>query len=83
LEQFIAIRESLRSDVDSSVIWRKSSLSGYNANCIEVASLAADTVGVRDSKNPQGRILNFTAAQWDTFLGGVRIGEFDRKPGSR
>lgn len=37
-----------------------------------------DTIRVRDSTNPDGRVLSFTAAEWDAFIGGVRNGEFDR-----
>lgn len=59
--------------------WVKSSLSGYNTNCVEVSGLSGDTIIVRDSKNPQGGVLNFTTAEWDAFIGGVRNGEFDRK----
>ena len=63
--------------------WIKSSLSAHNGNCVEVAGLTGDTIRVRDSKNPLGGILNFTPAEWDAFIGGVRNGEFDRKPGAR
>lgn len=63
--------------------WVKSSLSAHNGNCVEVAGLAGDTIRVRDSKNPRGGILNFTISEWDAFIGGVRNGEFDRKPGNR
>jgi hypothetical protein len=63
----------------SSGVWMKSSLSAHNGNCVEVAGLADDIIRVRDSKNPRGGILNFTQAEWDVFIGGVRNGEFDRK----
>jgi hypothetical protein len=58
--------------------WRKSSLTVYNGNCVEVAGLEDDIVLVRDSKNPRGGILSFTPADGDAFIGGVRLGEFDR-----
>jgi hypothetical protein len=57
----------------------KSSLSAYNGNCVEVAGLADERIRVRDSKNPRGGVLNFTPAEWDAFIGGVRNGEFDRR----
>ena len=50
---------------------------GSNA-CVEVAFLG-DTVAVRDSKNPKTAPLIFTKAEWTTFIGGVKDGEFDCK----
>ncbi|MFF4412570.1 DUF397 domain-containing protein [Streptosporangium sp. NPDC001559] len=62
----------------STTVWRKSSLSGGNGGqCVEVAGLTGGTA-VRDSKNPEGPSLLFTAAEWRTFVEGVKTGEFDR-----
>jgi hypothetical protein len=55
----------------------KSSLSFSNGNCVEVASLPDGAIGVRDSKDSEGPVLRFTSDEWDAFLGGVRLGEFD------
>ena len=41
--------------------WRKSSFSGTNADCVEVAH-APELAAVRDSKNPTGPVLAFPAA---------------------
>jgi hypothetical protein len=57
--------------------WIKSSLSFSNSNCVEVASLPAGEIGVRDSKDSEGPVLRFTPGEWHAFLGGVRKGEFD------
>jgi Domain of unknown function (DUF397) len=73
------ILSTRHSDDGSADIWIKSSLSAYNGNCVEVAGLANDRIRVRDSKRPRGAVLNFTPAEWDAFIGGVRNGEFDRK----
>jgi hypothetical protein len=62
----------------SDSYWIKSSLSFSNGNCVEVASLPDDEVGVRDSKNSEGPVLRFTPDEWQAFVGGVRNGEFDR-----
>lgn len=70
----------MRSGDDPSHDWIKSSFSTHNGNCVEVAGLAGGTIRVRDSKNPRGGVLNFTTANWDAFIGGVRTGEFDCKP---
>ena len=61
--------------------WTKSSLSAANGNCVEVADLSGDPIKVRNSRDANGPILRFTPAEWDAFLGGVRNGEFDRRPG--
>jgi hypothetical protein len=49
-----------------------------NGNCVEVAGLAGEFIGVRDSVNPRGTILGLSRGGWDAFVGGVRNGEFDR-----
>lgn len=62
-----------------SLAWQKSSFSGQqdNSNCVEVASLADGGRAVRDSKNPHGDVLRFTAGVWAAFVKGVHAGEFD------
>ena len=46
-------------------LWRKSSHSNGQANCIEVA--AAGVVAVRDSKSPDGTRLTFPPDAWRRF----------------
>jgi hypothetical protein len=58
--------------------WVKSSLSFANGNCVEVASLDGNEIGVRNSRDAHGAVLRFTPDEWHAFLGGVRNGEFDR-----
>ncbi len=61
-----------------SVKWFKSSRSGNNGACVEVARLGEDGIGVRDTKaRGQGPILTFTRAEWDAFIDGAKLGEFD------
>lgn len=66
-------------DLDlTSAIWRKSTRSGSNGgHCVEVALNLPGVVAVRDSKNPDGSALAFTADEWRAFLAGARTGEFD------
>jgi hypothetical protein len=67
------------SDIAGSTTdWVKSSLSFANGNCVEVASLQDEGIGVRDSKDAEGLVLRFTPAEWSAFIGGVKLGEFDR-----
>jgi hypothetical protein len=62
----------------SGAAWRKSSRSGANGDCVEVAGNLPGTVAVRDSKNPDAGTLTLHPAQWTAFVTGIRAGEFDR-----
>jgi hypothetical protein len=57
--------------------WRKSTRSTSGGNCVEVAKASDGRIGVRDSKNRTGPQLIFTPSEWDAFIGGVHLGEFD------
>jgi len=54
--------------------WFKSSYT--NTECVEV-HIAPDWIAVRDSKNPDGPVLQFNPAEWRAFLAGAKDGEFD------
>lgn len=56
--------------------WLKSSRSGGSENCVEIAFLPGLAVGVRDSKDPAGPALVFTAAEWSSFTGAITRGVF-------
>lgn len=58
----------------STAAWFKSSRSGGDKNCVEVAFLADGAVGIRDSKNPAGPALVVGPAAWDSFLASVARG---------
>lgn len=60
-------------DADSARAWRRSSRSYGGGNCVEAASHHGALIDVRDSKDPQGGVLQFTSAQWNAFIVGVRI----------
>ena len=72
--------------------WRRSSFStGSDTTCVEVAlgdpglddpglddaELDERAVLLRDSKDPAGPVLRFTATEWRVFLRGVYAGEFE------
>lgn len=60
-------RGTLPGDDLSRAVWRKSTYSGGNGSCVEVADLDR-AVAVRDSKNPDGPKLIVTRDSWDTFI---------------
>lgn len=56
--------------------WRKAQSSVGNGACVELAP-ADGMVAIRDSKDPNGPVLRYTAAEWHAFLDGAKKGEFD------
>ncbi len=56
----------------SRAVWRKSSYSGANGNCVEVACHVPDVVAVRDSNDPGGPELAFSPQQWKAFTRAVK-----------
>lgn len=52
-------------------VWRKSSRSGNNGQCVEVRDRGAQ-VDVRDSKAPTAGMLSFDPAAWSAFTGSLK-----------
>ena len=89
------LRNGMRVSQLRGVTWRKSSRSGpTGGNCVEMAALPGSVlelpgsvldgapggaVAVRDSWQPDGPALIFTAATWQAFTGGLAAG-LDRRP---
>jgi hypothetical protein len=67
----------------SRATWRKSSYSnGSGGSCVEIAVLTPasdheDDIAVRDSKDPHGPALTFTAPQWRDFTAAIKAHELD------
>jgi Domain of unknown function (DUF397) len=63
--------------------WQKSSLSVNNGQCVQVrfrkssASTYNGNILMRNSRDSDGSQLSFTEGEWNAFIGGVKLGEFD------
>ncbi|MET8872802.1 DUF397 domain-containing protein [Nocardia sp. NPDC004604] len=57
----------------------QSARSSASRDCVEVAFLDGELVGIRDSKNPTGPALVFTAHEWNAFTAGLIDGEFSQQ----
>jgi len=62
----------------SALSWTKSSFSHANGNCVEVADLPNGKVGLRNSRDASGPVLQIPPEEWRAFLSGAQNGEFDR-----
>jgi len=63
----------------SGAPWRKSSLSGEGASCVEMAFVDND-VAVRDTKDRDGGTLIFSRTEWNAFIGNIKNGKLDALP---
>lgn len=57
--------------------WQKSRLSKSNGNCVEIATLPAGQVAVRNSRHPTGPALIYTRAEIAALIQGAKDGDFD------
>ena len=53
--------------MSNELVFHKSSYSGVNNNCVEVAELPCGAA-IRDSKHPTNGHIPFPSAEWDAFL---------------
>ncbi|MYT33276.1 DUF397 domain-containing protein [Streptomyces sp. MspMP-M5] len=58
--------------------FRKSSYSAQSGDCVEVAPTSTGGHAVRDSKNPAGPHLTFTANAWSAFTEALKDGDAGR-----
>ncbi|MGG2462417.1 DUF397 domain-containing protein [Streptomyces sp. RGM 3693] len=62
---------------NSAFSWTKSSYSGGNGACVEIAVPTTAAIAVRDSKVPDGVRLTFDNSSWSSFVSDVATGAFD------
>lgn len=75
------MRDEIGSGMSAALLttatWRKSTHSGANGNCMELARLDGGQIAVRNSRFPDGPALVLTLAEVAAFLAGAKDGEFD------
>lgn len=59
----------------NALAWRIATRSA-GGNCVEVAK-ANDLIALRNSRNPEGEVILYTAPEFAAFLDGAKKGEFD------
>jgi len=60
----------------NSLRWRTARGSAGNGACVEVAP-AAGTILIRDSKDREGPVVQYSGNSWRVFLGVAKNGQFD------
>ncbi|MBG0830352.1 DUF397 domain-containing protein [Planomonospora sp. ID67723] len=60
-----------------AAVWRKSRFSNPSGNCVELAALPGGAVAVRNSRDPHGPALVYTRSDFESFVRGVKDGDFD------
>jgi hypothetical protein len=62
---------SIQADFEAAPKWRSASYCN-NGDCVEVAILSPNKIGVRDNKDPESPILTFSGDEWAAFVSSVR-----------
>ncbi len=71
------------ADSDTKVLPAEFTDARWHAPAGEIAgrrvelTRVGDTIALRDSASPDGPYLLFDSGEWEAFLAGVKLGEFD------
>lgn len=57
-------------------VWRKSSHSNPNGDCVQIATLPNGRVAVRNSRHPSSTVLAFRVAEMAAFVQGIKNDDF-------
>lgn len=52
-------------------------LSCESGACVQVAAADRDAILIGSTRQPGGPLLEYTAAEWNAFVNGVKAGDFD------
>lgn len=63
---------NVAGDKLEGAVWRKSSKSGTQGECVEVARNLPGIVAMRDSKDPDGPLLILVPVTWASFVAALR-----------
>ena len=59
--------------------WRKARASNPSGNCVEIALVATDRIGVRNSRHPTGGVLVFPSVGFQALLIAARCEVWDAR----
>jgi hypothetical protein len=63
------------ADLDGN--WRKSQRSNSQGACVEIARIGAETIAMRNSRDPQGPALIYRRETIAALIERLRAGDFD------
>ncbi|MPZ66230.1 MAG: DUF397 domain-containing protein [Pseudonocardiaceae bacterium] len=72
---------ALPPEVDRASLAFFNASGGGGGTCVDVAFVPGGGVAVRHSRNPDGALIYYTDAEWQTFLTGAKSGHFDQPQG--
>lgn len=51
--------------------------SNDGSSCVDVQKLSDGTIQTRNSKRPDGAVIDYTPEEWGAFVQGIKEGKFD------
>jgi hypothetical protein len=72
-----AIHNGMSARELTGAVWRKSQRSNSQGACVEMARISADTIALRNSRDPQGPALICPRDAIVALVAGLRDGKYD------
>ena len=76
MHQYRKLSLKERVDSDGFAVSSKTVITNQRLTCVSV-KINEDNVQVRDTKDPSKTTLSFSREEWQSFLSGVKEGEFE------